>query len=32
MIKSIEQMMADFDPGKYADGRREKVMALLKRR
>jgi DNA end-binding protein Ku len=26
---SIEQMTADFDPGKYADGRRKKLIALL---
>jgi DNA end-binding protein Ku len=32
MKKSITKMMADFVPGKYADERREKVMALLKRR
>ncbi|MCM2358732.1 MAG: Ku protein [Geobacteraceae bacterium] len=30
--KSIRQMMADFNPGKYADARREKVMALLKQK
>lgn len=29
MKKSIEQMTKDFDPGKYADGRRKKIMALL---
>jgi len=27
--KSIEQMMEDFDPGKYANGRRKKLIALL---
>jgi len=27
--KSIEHMIADFDPGKYADGRRKKLMDLL---
>jgi DNA end-binding protein Ku len=27
--KSIEQMIEDFDPGKYADGRRKKIMDLL---
>lgn len=30
MKNSIEKMMADFNPGKYADGRREKVLELLK--
>ena len=30
--KNIRKMMADFDPGKYADQRREKVMALLKQK
>jgi len=29
MKKSIEQMIEDFNPGKYADERREKLMALL---
>ena len=29
MKKSIEQMMEDFDPGKYADGRRKKLMDIL---
>ena len=29
MKKSIEQMMEDFDPGKYADERRIKLMDLL---
>jgi DNA end-binding protein Ku len=29
MKKSIENMMKDFDPGKYADGRRKKIMDLL---
>ena len=28
----IERMMAVFDPAKYADGRRERLMALLKRK
>ncbi|RII29115.1 MAG: Ku protein [Geobacter sp.] len=32
MKKSIKTMMADFNPGKYADERREKVMAILKRK
>ena len=27
--KSIKQMIGDFDPGKYADGRRKKLMDLL---
>src|SRR5512147_1202150 len=27
--KSIEQMLEDFNPGKYADGRRKKLMELL---
>lgn len=27
--ESIEQMIEDFDPGKYADGRRKKLMDLL---
>jgi DNA end-binding protein Ku len=27
--KSIEHMIADFNPGKYADGRRKKLMDLL---
>jgi DNA end-binding protein Ku len=30
MKNSIKNMMADFDPGKYANERRERVMALLK--
>jgi len=30
MGQSIEKMMAEFDPGKYADKRREKVVDLLK--
>jgi len=30
MKKDIRNMMADFDPGKYADERRGKVMELLK--
>ena len=29
MKKSIEQMIEDFNPGKYADGRRKKLMELL---
>jgi DNA end-binding protein Ku len=29
-IKSIERMIEDFNPGKYADGRRKGIMALLK--
>jgi DNA end-binding protein Ku len=29
MKKSIEQMIEDFDPGKYADGRRKKLKDLL---
>jgi DNA end-binding protein Ku len=29
IIKSIKNMMADFNPGKYADKRREQIMALL---
>lgn len=29
---SIERMMAEFDPVKYADGRREKLLELLKRK
>lgn len=32
MEKSIKKMMADFNPGKYADERREKVMDLLKKK
>jgi len=32
MKKTIRQMLTDFDPGKYADKRREKVMDLLKRK
>ena len=32
MNKSIENMMADFDPGKYADKRRERIMELLKQK
>jgi DNA end-binding protein Ku len=32
MKKSIKEMMAAFDPGKYADERREKVMDLLKKK
>ena len=30
MKKSIRNMMTDFKPEKYADGRREKVLELLK--
>jgi DNA end-binding protein Ku len=29
ITKSIEQMIEDFNPGKYADGRRKKLMDLL---
>jgi DNA end-binding protein Ku len=29
MKKSIEQMIEDFNPGKYADGRRKKIMDIL---
>ena len=29
MKKSIEQMIEDFNPGKYADGRRKKIMDVL---
>ena len=29
MKKGIEKMLEDFDPGKYADGRRKKIMELL---
>jgi DNA end-binding protein Ku len=32
MKKSIRKMMADFDPEKYADARRKKVMTLLKKK
>lgn len=32
MKRSIGKMMAEFDPSKYADERREKVMDLLKRK
>jgi DNA end-binding protein Ku len=32
MAKTIRQMLADFDPGKYADKRREKIMGLLKQK
>jgi DNA end-binding protein Ku len=32
MKGSIAKMMAEFDPGKYADARRERVMALLARK
>ena len=30
--KSLEQMMQDFNPEKYADERREKILALLKQK
>ncbi|WP_298439832.1 Ku protein [Geobacter sp.] len=30
--QSIQRLTADFDPGKYADARREKILALLKRK
>ena len=30
MKKSIKNMMTDFNPGKYADERREKVLEFLK--
>ncbi len=29
MAREIEGMLGDFDPGKYADGRRRKIMDLL---
>jgi DNA end-binding protein Ku len=32
MKRSIEKMATDFDPGKYADGRREKLLALLEKK
>jgi len=32
MKGSIRKMMTDFDPAKYADGRREKILDLLKRK
>lgn len=32
MVTTIKQMMADFEPGKYADKRREKVVDLLKQK
>jgi len=32
MKKSITKMMADFSPEKYADGRRKKIVALLKKK
>ena len=32
MKKSIEKMMADFNPEQYADERREKIMDLLKKK
>ncbi|MBI5117791.1 Ku protein [Candidatus Poribacteria bacterium] len=31
MKKSIKKMMADFNPGKYADERQKKIMELLKK-
>jgi DNA end-binding protein Ku len=30
--QGIQKMLADFNPGKYADGRREKIMDLLKQK
>ena len=30
--QNIKKMMADFNPGKYADDRRQKLMALLKQK
>lgn len=30
--KSIKEMLADFDPGQYADARRQRIMALLKKK
>jgi DNA end-binding protein Ku len=30
--QSIKKMLADFNPGQYADGRREKIVALLKQK
>ncbi len=32
MQRNIKKMMADFNPGKYADGRRKKIVALLKKK
>jgi DNA end-binding protein Ku len=32
MKKSIEKMMSDFNPDKYADDRRERILELLKRK
>ena len=32
MKKNIKKMMADFNPGKYADDRRKKIMDLLKQK
>jgi DNA end-binding protein Ku len=32
IMASIEEMLTDFHPGKYADARREKVLDLLKRK
>jgi DNA end-binding protein Ku len=29
MKDSIERMINDFDPGKYADGRRKRIMDIL---
>ncbi len=30
--KEVEALRADFDPGRYADGRRERLLALLRRK
>jgi len=32
MEKTIRKMVADFDPEKYADGRRKKILDLLKKK
>jgi DNA end-binding protein Ku len=32
MTKIIKKMVADFDPEKYADGRRKKILDLLKKK
>jgi DNA end-binding protein Ku len=32
MERSIKKMIADFDPEKYADGRRKKILDLLKKK
>jgi DNA end-binding protein Ku len=32
MTKTIKKMVADFDPEKYADGRRKKILDLLKKK